>query len=322
VRAVVFAYHNVGARCLRVLRAHGIDVPLVVTHADDPSEAQWFDRVADVADDLDVRWIAPPDANHSDVVARIAALAPDFLFSFYYRRMLRQPLLALARRGALNMHGSLLPHYRGRAPVNWAVLNGERQTGATLHYMDDKPDAGDIVAQQSVPILPDDTAKEVADKVTVAAEICLDAVLPALIAGTAPRLPNAIERGSYFGGRTPEDGRVDWSEHAHVIHNLVRAVAPPYPGALTTVAGLPARVLCTRLLDPEAPARTAMLTVQEDVGRDPDANPPPTRAARESLVAQCGGGGTLRIDALEIDGQPQSAAMIRERFGDTALALG
>ena len=129
-RAVVFAYHNVGARCLRVLCAHGVDVPLVVTHADDPAEAQWFERVADIADDLGLTWIAPPDANAPPVVAQIADLAPDWLFSFYYRSMLKPPLLALARRGALNMHGSLLPHYRGRGPGNWAGLTGATRTGA------------------------------------------------------------------------------------------------------------------------------------------------------------------------------------------------
>jgi methionyl-tRNA formyltransferase len=315
-RAVVFAYHNVGARCLRVLRAHAIDVPLVVTHADDPAEEQWFERVADVADDLGLAWIAPADANASGVVARVAALAPDFLFSFYYRRMLQPSLIALARRGALNLHGSLLPHYRGRAPVNWAVLRGERRTGATLHYMVDKPDAGDIVAQQAVPILPDDTARDVSDKVTVAAEICLDAALPALVAGTAPRLPNDIACGSYFGGRVPEDGRIDWSMHARRIHDLVRAVAPPYPGALTMLCAMPARVLRTRVLDPDAPAGTATLAVQ------PDAPHRVERVAREMLVARCGGGGTLRIDGLEIDGRLHSPAMVRARFGDGELRLG
>jgi len=310
-RAVVFAYHNVGARCLRVLRAHGVDVPLVVTHHDDPAEVRWFERVADVADDLGLPWIAPADPNDAAVVARIAALAPDFLFSFYYRRMLAPPLLRVARRGALNMHGSLLPRYRGRAPVNWAVLNGERATGATLHYMEDKPDAGDIVAAQSVPILPDDTARDVFDKVTVAAEICLDAVLPALVAGTAPRARNAIERGSYFGARTAEDGRIDWSKSATAIHDLVRAVAPPYPGALTTVGGLPARVLRTRVLDAAAQPGASTLAIVANPG-----------AAGEWLVAQCGGGGTLRIDALEIDARLQTPATLRTRFGDTALALG
>ena len=151
--------------------------------------------------------------------------------------MLAAPLLAAARQGALNMHGSLLPRYRGRAPVNWAVLHGERETGATLHYMTAKPDAGDIVAQTRVPILPDDTAREVFDKVTVAAEITLDGALPALIAGTAPRRPQDLASASYFGGRRPEDGIIDWKRDALSIHNLVRAVAPPYPGARTTLGG-------------------------------------------------------------------------------------
>jgi len=191
--AVVFAYHNVGARCLRVVLAHGIEVPLVVTQLDDPRERLWFERVADVATKYGVEWIAPDDANAPDVVAKIAALKPDFLFSFYYRRMLGPALLAVPSRGALNMHGSLLPKYRGRAPVNWAVLHGETETGATLHYMTAKPDAGDIVAQERVPILPDETAKDVFDKVTVAAETALDRVLPALIAGTAPRQVNDVD---------------------------------------------------------------------------------------------------------------------------------
>ncbi len=131
------------------------------------------------------------------------------------------------------MHGSLLPRYRGRAPVNWAVLHGERETGATLHYMAAKPDAGDMVAQTAVPILPDDTARDVFDKVTVAAEMTLDRVLPALLAGTAPRIPLDLAAGSYFGGRTAADGRIDWAHAAQRIHDLVRAVAPPYPGATT-----------------------------------------------------------------------------------------
>jgi len=304
--AVVFAYHNVGARCLRVLLAHGATVPLVVTHDDDRNEAIWFERVADVATSYGLPWIAPADPNTPEQVARIAALAPDFIFSFYYRRMLKPSLLALPRRGALNMHGSLLPKYRGRAPVNWAVLHGERYTGATLHYMAQKPDAGDIVIQQSIPILSDDTAKEVFDKVTVAAEIALDTVLPELIAGTASRVPQDLAQGSYFGGRTAEDGRIDWTCSAPQIHNLVRAVAPPYPGALTTVAGVPSRVLKTRVLAKASPA-SALPAVSIDDGR---------------LVAHCGGGGTLAVDALEIDGAPVDAGLVVARFGRVPVQLG
>ena len=123
-------------RCLKVLLAQGIDVPLVVTHADDPAEAQWFGSVAD-----DRRGLRHPGhcaratRTRRTSSRRWQRCAPDFLFSFYYRRMLGAALLAIPPRGALNMHGSLLPKFRGRAPVNWAVLAGERETGATLHYM-------------------------------------------------------------------------------------------------------------------------------------------------------------------------------------------
>jgi len=290
---------------LRVLLAHGIEVPLVVTHDDDPHENIWFERVADVAVSSGLPVMTPADPNAPDVVSRIAACAPDFLFSFYYRSMLRPDILALPRRGAFNMHGSLLPKYRGRAPVNWAILHGERHAGATLHYMTAKPDAGDIVAQQAVPVLPDDTAVEVFRKVTVAAEIALDAVLPALIAGTAPRIPQDLAQGSYFGGRKPEDGCIDWSRSAQQIHNLVRAVAPPYPGAFATVAGVSARILRTRLVDPDSLPGDPELHVRD--GR---------------ITAYCGGGGTLAIDALELDGDHVDAANLISRFGRTRVSLG
>ncbi|MDP9109942.1 MAG: formyltransferase, partial [Pseudomonadota bacterium] len=178
MRAVVFAYHNVGVRCLRVLLARGLDVPLVVTHRDNPAEQIWFDSVADVCAETGIPTITPDDPSSADVFAQVRAAAPDFIFSFYYRHMLPLPLLKLAARGAFNMHGSLLPKYRGRVPINWAVLFGERATGATLHEMAAKPDAGAIVAQTAVPILPDDTAHEVFGKVVVAAEQTLWNVLP------------------------------------------------------------------------------------------------------------------------------------------------
>src|SRR5438876_9579058 len=200
-RAVVFAYHNVGVRCLKVLLAHGVEVPLVLTHEDNPREQIWFDSVARTAADYYLPTIAPEDPNRPDIVARVAACQPDFLFSFYYRLMLKGPLLAVPPRGALNMHGSLLPKYRGRVPVNWAIVHGETETGATLHYMTEKPDAGDIVTQTGVPILPDDTAGEVFAKVTVASELTLVRVLPALLAGSAPRRKQEVANASYFGGR-------------------------------------------------------------------------------------------------------------------------
>lgn len=257
-RAVVFAYHNVGARCLRVLLARGVDVALVVTHEDNPLENIWFESVAAVAAEHGIETITPHDPAGDTVRDAVRRAQPEFIFSFYYRHMLPADLLALAPRGAYNMHGSLLPKYRGRVPTNWAVLNGETETGATLHEMSVKPDAGAILGQTSVPILPDDTAQQVFDKVTVAAEQTLWRVLPALLAGEAPRLPNDIANGSYYGGRKPEDGRIDWSLPAERVHNLVRAVAPPYPGAFTDLGDERFIVARARLL-PIGDTRVAAL---------------------------------------------------------------
>jgi methionyl-tRNA formyltransferase len=236
-RAVVFAYHDVGVRCLKALLSAGLDIPLVVTVADDPGEQQWFGSVAATAAEYNIPVMMPADQGGTELEGRVSATKPDFIFSFYYRSLLGAGVLRSARRGALNMHGSLLPKYRGRAPVNWAILRGEQQTGATLHYMVERADAGDIVDQLAVPILLDDTAREVFAKVTVAAEVILARSLPGLLAGDAPRRPQPIEPGQYFGRRRPEDGRIDWSQSARQIHDLVRAVAPPFPGAFTDVNG-------------------------------------------------------------------------------------
>ncbi|MCP5229956.1 formyltransferase [Accumulibacter sp.] len=304
-RAVVFAYHNVGARCLRVLLAHGVDVALLVTHADNPAENIWFECVADLARDYDIPVVTPDDPNTPGVAAELRALQPAFFFSFYYRLMLKPALLAIPTRGAYNMHGSLLPSYRGRVPVNWALINGERETGATLHRMVEKPDAGEIVARQVVPILPDDTAGEVFAKVTLAAELALDRILPALLAGSAAHVQPDLSAGSYFGGRKPEDGRIDWRQPAAVVHNLVRAVAPPYPGAFFDLGER--RIVITRSL--AQPARSGAN------GR------PELYAEGGRLFARCGDGGVLRILSLEVDGEAIAPAALPARLGQHPIPL-
>jgi methionyl-tRNA formyltransferase len=288
--AVVFAYHNVGVRCLRVLLAQGVDVRLVVTHEDNPQETIWFASVRQLCIDYGIPYITPVDPNTPEVEARVAALDADFLFSFYYRNMLKAPLLGAVRRGAYNMHGSLLPQYRGRVPVNWAVLHGERETGATLHQMNVKPDNGPIVDQFAVPILPDDTAQEVFEKVTLAAELCLQRSLPKLIDGSAAQRPQDLSQGAYFGGRKAEDGRIDWRQNARQIHNLVRAVTRPYPGAFSDLATGRLVLWRTRVLD-EAAAGADAGTLLAQAGR---------------LILYPLGGGSLQLLDAELAGQPLS----------------
>ncbi len=256
-RVVVFAYHRFGARCLQVLLDRGVEVALVVTHQDNPQETIWFESVARLAGCHCIPTITPQDPNHPALVEALRSLHPDFIFSFYYRHMLGADLLNIPTQGAYNLHGSLLPKYRGRVPVNWAVIHGEKETGATLHAMTVKPDQGDIVAQVSVPIGPDDTAFEVFERLVPAATHMLEHVLGPLLNGSAPHTPQNLSQGSYFGGRRPEDGRIDWQQSAQQIHNLVRGVAPPYPGAFTQLEGQVARILRTSLNPhPQAVAQT------------------------------------------------------------------
>jgi len=236
-RAIVFAYSEVGYRCLETLLDAGVEVPLVLTHEDSERERPWFRSVARLAAERGVETAAPADPAAPDWLERIVALAPEYLFSFYYRRMLAPRLLAGARWAALNMHGSLLPKYRGRAPVNWAILNGETETGATLHYMVAKPDAGPIVGQERVPIGIDDTALAVSVAVAEAAARLMRRELPRLAAGAPSGREMDLTSGSYFSGRRPEDGRIDWDRPAASVHNLIRAVAPPFPGAFAQIGG-------------------------------------------------------------------------------------
>lgn len=164
------------------------------------------------------------------------------------------------------MHGSLLPRFRGRAPVNWAVLRGASETGATLHYMVSRADAGDIVDQLAVPIRENDTAYDVFLRVADAAETVLERSLPLLIAGKAPRTPQDLSKGEYCGRRRPEDGRIDWSRPAPEIHNLVRAVAPPFPGAFADFDG-ERWIVCRTQVLPPGPSTSAPLTLRAENGQ-------------------------------------------------------
>jgi methionyl-tRNA formyltransferase len=305
-RAVVFAYSEVGVRCVRELLAQGIDIPLLFTHADDPGESQWFGSVRQLAEAKGLRVETPDSPNTPEWIAAGRAANPDFVFSFYYRHMLEKAWLAVPRRGALNMHGSLLPKYRGRAPVHWAILNGESATGASLHYMLEKPDAGALVDQQSVPILENDTALDVSLKVAEAAEQTLRRSLPALVAGTAEARPLDLARGSYFGRRRPEDGRIDWRCTARAVHDLVRAVAPPFPGAFTEVNG------CTlALLDTRVDAEPAKYPAQA----------PCLYTEQGEWYADCVDGKRLRILRLAIKGEPVRPDRAPPALAQQPLAL-
>jgi methionyl-tRNA formyltransferase len=231
-KIVVCAYHNVGFRCLQELLAQGAHISAVFTHEDSASEEIWFESVYELATRHQIPCYTT-DVNLPENVDLLRRIAPDFLFSFYYRSMIHKEILDIPCRGSFNLHGSLLPKFRGRVPVNWAVIKGESETGATLHYMVEKPDAGDIVDQERVSIDFTDTALDVFHKVTEAAVRVVARSWPQLLAGSAQRVPMDLSAGSYYGGRRPADGLIDWEKSSTEIYNLIRGVTHPYPGAFT-----------------------------------------------------------------------------------------
>ncbi len=294
MKAIVFAYHDIGCVGLKALVEAGYDVQAVFTHTDSPDENNFFASVARTGAELNLPVYAPEDVNHPLWVSRIRELQPDVIFSFYYRNMLSEEILSLAPQGGFNLHGSLLPRYRGRAPVNWALVNGEAETGVTLHKMVKRPDAGDIVGQQAVSIDPQDTALTLHGKVREAAHSLLQHYLPEMKKGAVTLTPQDESRASYFGRRTAADGEIHWHKSATEINNLIRAVTEPYPGAFTYLGQRKMTIW-----------RASVLDKQHD-------KQPGTVLSAEPLVIACGEG------ALEIiAGQNESGLYVH----GTRLAL-
>ncbi len=231
MKAVVFAYHDIGCAGVKAVLDAGIEITAIYTHPDSSGENHFFGSVARLAAENGIPVFAPEDANHPLWIERIQNSQPDVIFSFYYRNLLCSEILNSARVGAFNLHGSLLPKYRGRAPLNWVLVNGETETGVTLHMMTSRADAGDIVGQLPVAIKPQDNALSLHHKLRDAASQLLGDILPTIIREDFPRQPQDHSQATVVGRRSPEDGQLAWSRPAEQLHNLVRAVSDPWPGA-------------------------------------------------------------------------------------------
>ncbi|MDR1685908.1 MAG: bifunctional UDP-4-amino-4-deoxy-L-arabinose formyltransferase/UDP-glucuronic acid oxidase ArnA [Desulfovibrio sp.] len=294
MKTAVFAYHNIGCVGLQALADAGFDIRAVFTHADSPNENRFFSSVAHLAARLNLPVFAPEDVNHPLCLKQIRALEPDVLFSFYYRKLLSDELLSVAPLGGYNLHGSLLPRYRGRAPVNWVLVNGETQSGVTLHVMTSRADAGPIAGQLPVAVTDDDDALSLHQKLAAAARELLNDVLPRINSGTVELRAQDESRATYFGRRGPQDGEIHWDKSAREIRNLVRAVTEPYPGAFTHAG------------------RRKMLVWKSRVHAEAHAAQPGTVLSAAPLLVACGEG-CLEIcsgqteDGIFLQGAPLAA---------------
>jgi methionyl-tRNA formyltransferase len=289
-RILFFGYSEVGFACLDLLLERGDNVIGLITHEDHPDEKIWFKTPAIAAREKAIPVFTPDSVNTPEWREKIAAMQPDLILSVYYRNMIGTKILAMPPLGAFNLHGSLLPKYRGRAPINWAVLHGESRIGMTLHRMVAAPDAGEIVDQEGVEISPQDTAEQAFRQVLPCGRALIARQIDALLAGTAVSTPQDEAAASYFGGRKPQDGQIDWTRPATEIFNLIRAVADPYPGAFTEVAGAKLMIWWAEILPESKGAPGEIL-------------------ALEPLVIATGAG-ALQITRSEWRGTPATALSI------------
>ncbi|MEQ4450102.1 bifunctional UDP-4-amino-4-deoxy-L-arabinose formyltransferase/UDP-glucuronic acid oxidase ArnA [Kosakonia sp. YIM B13605] len=303
MKAVVFAYHDMGCVGTQALLDAGFEIAAIFTHPDSANENHFFGSVARIAAERGIPVYAPEDVNHPLWVDRIRDLNADVIFSFYYRNLLCDNILNTARIGAFNLHGSLLPAYRGRAPLNWVLVNGESETGVTLHRMVSRADAGAIVAQQRVAIADNDEALSLHRKLAEAAKGMLASVLPTIKTQTFSETAQDDSKASYYGRRTPEDGRLDWEKPAQTLQNLVRAVSDPWPGAYSFAGTHKFIVWKSRVRTDVAPARAG------------------TVLSVSPLLVACGDGALEILTGQMDNGVYMQGAQLAQSLGLVAGAL-
>jgi len=231
LRIGFFGYSEVGYTCLEKLIQMGEDVVFVVTHRDQKDERIWFRSVSDLAHRNLIPVLKPENILDKRFTARISSFKPDVVLSVYFRNIFGRELLTIPPSGCINLHGSLLPSHRGRAPVNWAIIHGEKETGITLHYMTEKVDAGSIIMQKKIAIESTDTGFSLTKKIASEGAELLRKCIDILHREKPKATPQDESKASYFGKRTPEMGRIDWKWNAETIYNYVRSLTDPFPGA-------------------------------------------------------------------------------------------
>jgi methionyl-tRNA formyltransferase len=186
----------------------------------------------------------PEKFNAPQSLEALAALKPDLIITAAYGRIFRRRALDIPAVGCVNLHASLLPAYRGVAPINWAIINGERETGVTTFLMDEGVDTGDIILARATSIGPDETAGELTERLAVLGADVLVETCDALAAGKAPRVKQDASHGSYAPKLTKDDGRLSFEWEAPLVHNRVRGVSP-WPGAFLEFRGQRLKVLAS-----------------------------------------------------------------------------
>lgn len=227
-KAVVFGCQQIAVDCIKILLAKGVELARIVTYELPLDKVYGYKSVKDIAHRYHIQCDMSPRLS-ADYVDEIARIKPDIIFSFYYRKIFPKKLLSIAPLGVVNIHPSFLPYYRGRVPTAWAILNGEKEIGVTIHYVDEHIDSGDIIVQKKVKIPNHFTGFELYNKCMQVGKKLFGEIVDQLLAGKAPRKPQ-LGRGSYYGSLTSQQMRIDWSLSVDKIINQIRVFCKPYSG--------------------------------------------------------------------------------------------
>jgi methionyl-tRNA formyltransferase len=244
VRILLAGNQERGLRCLQAVAAAGHEIIGVVAHP----EASARGGVAEEGARIGAPVWRPEDVNDAAVVAELAATRPDVFVLAGYGQVLRGPLVTLGRYGCVNLHGGRLPQYRGSSPMNWALINGDDEVTISAIAIDAGIDTGDVLGERTFSVREDDSIAEVQARANeLFPELLLD-VLAGLDDATLERRPQNEADARYWTLRFPDDGLVVWDQlTAGQVHNRVRALAPPYPGAFTLWRGRRVRLLRSTL---------------------------------------------------------------------------
>lgn len=237
MRLFLFLGSRRGYAVLKKLIEAKADIGGILCLVEDPHEDQYHPKVTELAKQQAIPIFYSNDTKPAEYKTVLQQIKPDIAFAIGWRYIINEEAYRVPPKGTLILHDSLLPKYRGFAPMNWAIINGEKETGVTLFYIADGVDCGPIIDQASTHIALNDTAQTVDERIITLYEDIIVRNLPALASGQARSTPQDETQATYTCKRTPEDGEINWHSSALQIHNLVRGLTHPFPGAYTTLRG-------------------------------------------------------------------------------------
>jgi methionyl-tRNA formyltransferase len=236
---------------LRALAAAGHDIAGVVTRTDKPAgrgRTVTAPPVKVAAQELGLAIFQPKRVRDPEFIRILRTLAPEAIIVAAYGQILPKEVLTLPKFGCVNIHASLLPAYRGAAPINWAIIRGEQETGITVMLMDEGMDTGAILMQESIPIGPDDTAGALKEKLALLGAKIIITALPLLESGKLTPVPQDGTKATMAPLLKKGDGLIDWRLSAREIHNRVRGLSP-WPGAYSSLDKNLVKIIATGVLD-------------------------------------------------------------------------